>query len=137
MDTLTKEQRSECMSRVRGKDTKPEMVVRRVLHGMGHRYSLHDKRLPGRPDVVLTRHKKVVFVHGCFWHRHHCPRGASTPTSNVEAWNEKFARNVERDRTATCELRSLGWDPLIVWECQTRASKLSGLKKSLLKFLER
>ena len=99
-DTLTKERRSECMSRVRGKDTTPELVVRRTLHGMGFRYSLHGKRLPGCPDVVLTGHRKVVFVHGCFWHRHNCPRGTSTPTSNVDVWKEKFARNVERDRAA-------------------------------------
>lgn len=136
MDILTREQRAHCMSRVRGKDTKPELVVRRMLHGMGYRFRLHGKKLPGRPDIVLTRHRKVVFVHGCFWHRHNCPRGASTPTSNVETWNEKFARNLERDRTATRELRSRGWDPLIVWECQTRASKLSRLQKRLLKFLK-
>lgn len=120
MDTLTREQRAKCMSRVRGKDTKPEMVVRRIIHGMGFRYALHSKALPGKPDIVLTRHRKVVFVHGCFWHGHSGCKRSARPTTNAEFWDRKLDRNLARDRQHIRSLESDGWSVLVVWECRTR-----------------
>lgn len=119
-DTVTVERRSEIMRRIRGRDTQPELKVRRGLHRMGFRYRLHRKDLPGKPDIVLTRHRAVVFVHGCFWHRHDGCRMATTPASNVEFWKRKFAANVERDQRNRQALVAAGWRVLIVWECETR-----------------
>ncbi|MDA8870746.1 DNA mismatch endonuclease Vsr [Rhizobiaceae bacterium] len=118
-DRISAEARSKLMGRIRDKDTKPEMIVRRLLHRLGFRIKLHRKDLSGRPDIVLLRHHKAIFVHGCFWHRHDCPRG-SMPSSNIEFWEAKFARNAERDVTARQTLDVLGWKVLIVWECQTK-----------------
>jgi len=108
------------MSRIRGTDTTPERLVRSALHRLGFRFRLSKSRLPGRPDVVLPRHRTVVFVHGCFWHRHRDCRFAYTPKSNLRFWERKFAENVERDRRTTRKLRSLGWKVVTVWECETR-----------------
>jgi DNA mismatch endonuclease (patch repair protein) len=119
VDTLTRDRRSWLMSQVRQKNTRPEMVVRRLLHSMGRRYRLHRKDLPGRPDLVFPKSKRVIFVHGCYWHRHDCKK-ATVPSSNVEYWTKKFAENVERDNKTLAELTSLGWASMIVWECQTR-----------------
>lgn len=119
-DPAVTPERSRMMSRVRGKDTRPEMVVRRWLHAAGFRYRLHRKDLPGRPDLVLTRLRLALFVHGCFWHRHAgCPR-ASTPKTRVEFWKAKLAANVARDVQAAAELRQLGWKVAVIWECETR-----------------
>jgi DNA mismatch endonuclease (patch repair protein) len=108
------------MSRVRGKDTRPELVVRRMLHREGFRYRLHVRELPGRPDVVLPRHRAVVEVRGCFWHGHpDCPRAAA-PSSNVEFWEPKLAANVARDARNEAALREAGWRVIVVWECETR-----------------
>lgn len=108
------------MSRIKGRDTKPEKIVRSLLHAMGYRFRLHRRDLPGKPDVVLPKHRKVIFVHGCFWHGHvGCPR-ASRPTSNVEFWNKKLDSNMQRDRAAQKELATLGWQPLILWQCEMR-----------------
>ena len=118
-DTLSKEARSERMARVRGKDTQPEMRVRRLTHAMGYRYRLHDKRLPGRPDMVFPGRRKVIFVHGCFWHRHPgCPR-TRMPKSRVGFWREKLDANAARDERNRAELHRLGWDVLVVWECES------------------
>ena len=112
--------RSEIMARIRPRDSEPELVVRRTLHALGLRFRLHVRRLPGTPDVVLPRHRTVVLVHGCFWHRHAgCPY-STVPKTNADFWQEKFARNVERDRTVAAELKGLGWRVLVVWECETR-----------------
>jgi DNA mismatch endonuclease (patch repair protein) len=117
-DTLTPGQRSWNMSRIRSTNTRPEMRVRSLLHRMGYRFSLHGRSLPGRPDVVLPKYKTVVFVHGCFWHRHkNCPE-ASNPKTKKAFWQNKFASNTARDRTNQQALRRLGWRVLIVWECQ-------------------
>src|SRR3954468_7400909 len=116
MDSLTREHRSWNMSRIKGRDTKPELLVRSILHRMGYRFRLHQNQLPGRPDVVLTRHRTVVFVHGCFWHRHHRCRYAYTPKSNIAFWSEKFRLNVARDARVRQLLRSMGWRVLVVWE---------------------
>lgn len=107
------------MGRVRGKDTKPELLVRSVLHRNGYRFRLHAKGLPGKPDIVLAKHRTVVFVHGCFWHRHkRCP-DATVPKSRTEFWIQKFTDNVKRDVRNQAALRTLGWTIIIVWECET------------------
>lgn len=123
VDRLSPEKRSWLMSRVRGKDTAPELVVRRAAHSLGLRFRLHRKDLPGSPDLVFPRRKTVVFVHGCFWHRHDGCKKATTPKSQEEFWQEKFARNVARDRRVIRELEDQGWRALIVWQCETRDSE--------------
>jgi len=115
-DRLTSEQRSRNMSRVRGKDTKPEWVIRRLLHGMGFRYRLHRRDLPGSPDIVLPKHRVAVFVHGCFWHGHGCHL-FRWPATREEFWKAKIARNAERDAEALAALNVAGWRTLVVWEC--------------------
>ena len=134
VDKLSPERRSALMSKVRGKDTSPEMRVRRLAHSLGYRYRLHKRSLPGRPDLVFASKRKVIFVHGCFWHRHPGCRKASMPKSRVEYWREKFDRNVERDGAAIAELQRLGWDVLVVWECETKDEGL--LRTKLIDFLE-
>ena len=121
------------MSRVRNRDTKPEKVVRSLLHAMGHRFRLHRRDLPGNPDIVLPKHKKVVFIHGCFWHGHTGCRRSARPTSNVEFWNTKIDTNVARDATAQNELAALGWKHLVVWQCEMR--DLRTLTNKLEQFL--
>jgi len=122
MDTLTPEQRSERMSRVRGKDTKPELVVRRLIHGLGYRYRLHRRDLPGIPDLVFPSRRKVIFVHGCFWHRHPDPncKLARLPKSKHEFWLPKLEGNRLRDLAKQEQLKKLGWDVMIIWECELR-----------------
>lgn len=109
------------MSRIRGHDTKPELVLRRLLHGMGLRYRLHNPVLPGRPDLTFPKHGAVVFIHGCFWHRHRSCKVATTPKSNTDFWQTKFTRNVERDAQAEAALRRMGWRVKVVWECELSA----------------
>jgi DNA mismatch endonuclease (patch repair protein) len=120
-DTLTKSERSALMSRIRGTNTKPEILVRSALHRAGLRFRLHGRDLPGRPDIVLARHKVVVFVHGCFWHRHGCALSGE-PRTRRRFWREKFDRNVERDARNARALRRLGWRVLTVWECALRTT---------------
>ena len=112
--------RSKMMARIRGRDTAPELAVRRIAHRMGLRFRLHRKDLPGRPDLVFPKHRLAVFVHGCFWHRHEGCRHASTPKSRTTFWTEKFAANVERDARQEAALRTLGWRVLVIWQCETR-----------------
>ena len=119
-DSLTKAHRSWNMSRIRARDTKPELIVRSVLHRLGFRFRLSPRKLPGSPDVVLTRHRIAVYVHGCFWHRHRGCRFAYTPKSNIAFWLKKFAENVARDHRANAQLRKMGWRIVTVWECQCR-----------------
>lgn len=136
MDTLTPEQRHKNMQHIRGKDTKPEIVVRKFLFSKGFRYRKNDRRLPGHPDIVLPKYRTVVFVHGCFWHRHPgCPK-ASTPTNNREFWQEKFDINVERDFKQQNQLKEMGWHVIIIWECEIankkkRAERLETLAKEI------
>jgi DNA mismatch endonuclease (patch repair protein) len=122
VDTVGTWRRSEIMARVRNKDTKPEMIVRRITHGLGYRYRLHYKHLPGRPDLVFPARRKVIFVHGCFWHRHEGCDMCRTPKSHTAFWTEKFEANVSRDRANQEMLRLQGWEVLIVWECETYRS---------------
>lgn len=117
MDTLTPEERSEVMRRIRSKDTKPELVVRSLLFRLGYRFRLHRKDLPGRPDIVLPRHRKVILVQGCFWHGHNC-RLASRPKSNQHYWEAKILTNRARDEKNRAALRELGWNVLELWECE-------------------
>jgi len=121
------------MAQVRGKDTKPELVVRNLIHRMGFRYRLHNGSLPGKPDLVFPRLKKVIFVHGCYWHGHERCRAAKTPKSNRSYWLPKLARNKERDKSNFKKLKEIGWRPLIIWECQIKSqSRLSGRIKRFL-----
>jgi len=123
-DTLTKEQRSWVMGRIRGKNTKPEIMVRSLLHRMGYRFRINRRDLPGRPDIVLPKYRTVVFVHGCFWHRHPGCRDASMPKTRRKYWRDKFAGNVERDKRNARKLRQAGWSVLTVWSCQVKKDPL-------------
>lgn len=124
VDKLTKERRSWNMQQVRSQDTKPEIAVRKLLHGKGYRFRLHKKNLPGRPDIVLPKYQIAIFVHGCFWHRHKGCSDASTPKSRTEFWNNKFKENVARDKKNQLALHAKGWRVLIIWECETSNSDL-------------
>ena len=120
-DVLTAAQRRRCMSRIGANNTNPELRVRGLLHALGYRYRLHRRDLPGTPDIVFPARRKVIFVHGCFWHRHSCKSGSSMPRTNRGFWKKKLSRNVARDRKNLAELADLGWHALIVWECETRS----------------
>jgi DNA mismatch endonuclease, patch repair protein len=120
VDNLSKERRSWNMSRIRGRDTRSEIFVRSLLHSLGYRFRLHRKDLPGKPDIVLPKHRTVIFVHGCFWHRHLGCRYAYTPKSRVEFWTNKFSANLERDAKVRHALEQAGWQVLVVWECELR-----------------
>lgn len=130
-DTVDRKTRSRMMSGIRGKNTKPELIVRSYLHRAGLRFRLHRRDLPGRPDLVLPRFRTVVFVHGCFWHRHRACRFSYTPSSNTKFWQAKFDGNVERDRRKTLALRKLGWRVLVVWECSLSDRKLERLARRI------
>jgi DNA mismatch endonuclease (patch repair protein) len=119
-DVFSKEKRSWIMSRVKGCDTKPERLIRSLVHRMGFRFRVHRRALPGNPDIVLPRHRKVIFVHGCFWHGHkRCPR-SKRPTTNKSFWERKLDGNIERDKRFRTELQRMGWKVLVVWQCETR-----------------
>lgn len=133
MDRMTKEQRHRCMSHVRSKNTRPELTVRQLLFAMGYRYRLHSKKLPGKPDIVLPRHKKVIFIHGCFWHGHNCEMTNHTPQTHTRFWKAKFQRNKERDATVLRQLWEAGWKVLVIWECETKAP--ARLRQILTDFL--
>ena len=135
MDRISKERRSWNMSRISGVDTAPERFVRSLLHGMGFRFRLHDKALPGKPDIVLKKHRTLIFVHGCFWHRHEACRYCYSPKSNIEFWQANFKRNVSRDTEVKQALRKLGWHVLTVWECEVANEKK--LRRKLMGHLTR
>jgi len=132
-DVLTPQQRSFNMSRIKSRDTKPERIVRSIVHALGYRYRLHKPDLPGKPDLVLVRHRKVIDVHGCFFHMHHCRYGNVVPVTNAMFWRTKRLSNVERDRRNLRALRRKGWKVMIVWECETR--RPDRLVKRLRRFL--
>ena len=121
------------MRAVKSRDTTPEIIVRRLLHAMGFRYRLHRDTLPGKPDIVFPSRRKVIFVHGCFWHGHTCRRGCRVPKTNREYWESKIARNKKRYELQVAELRAAGWQVLPIWECEARA--LPPLAKRLMLFL--
>lgn len=132
-DVLTPEQRRRCMSRIRGKDTAPEKIVRSMIFSMGFRYRLHDKRLPGSPDLVFISRRKAIFVHGCFWHMHDCRFGLVRPKSNADFWEAKRNRNVQRDQENLASLQSKGWKTFVIWECETKDSE--ALAQRIRRFL--
>ncbi|MBB3941355.1 DNA mismatch endonuclease (patch repair protein) [Novosphingobium fluoreni] len=132
MDTLTPVERAKRMALIRGRDTKPEIIVRRMLHAMGYRYRLHAKDLPGRPDIVFRSRRKAILVHGCFWHRHPDPacKLARMPKSRVQFWERKLEGNRERDAANEARLKEMGWKVLTVWECELRDLEQLGNKLS-------
>lgn len=131
MDTLSKQQRSALMAKIRGRNTQPELIVRSLVHRLGYRFRLHDRKLPGQPDIVLPRHGKIILVHGCFWHQHTgCAR---LPKSHQEYWLPKLEQNRARDTKNLRALRRLGWQVLVLWECQIAKASL---ELKLRKFLE-
>ena len=135
-DTVSKSVRSRVMAAVKGKDTGPEMIVRRMVHAMGFRYRLHVSSLPGKPDLVFPRLQKVILVNGCFWHLHHCPK-CRIPASHRRYWNAKLQRNAERDAKVRRLLRKGGWQTLVVWECQTAPNRQKRLGAKLSHFLKK
>ena len=133
-DALTSERRSWNMSRIRGRDTEPEVKLRSLLHRAGYRFRRHDRNLPGRPDIVLPKYRTTIFVHGCFWHRHEGCSNATTPSTRPEFWKVKFEGNVARDRANTERLSDLGWRVIVVWECDLKKDPggvLSSINRAL------
>jgi DNA mismatch endonuclease (patch repair protein) len=136
MDALSPEQRGRLMGRVGNRNTGPELTVRRLVYSLGYRYRLHARNLPGRPDLVFTRRRKVVFVHGCFWHRHDCKRGNVVPKTRTKYWLAKFRTNVKRDAMNNQVLKEQGWKILTIWECELTPGGLEPLKESINGFLQ-
>jgi DNA mismatch endonuclease (patch repair protein) len=134
MDVFSREKRSQIMSRVSGKNTKPELIVRSLLHRMGYRFRLHRSDLPGKPDIVLPKYKKVIFVHGCFWHGHIDCQRSKRPTTNKNFWHEKLDGNIARDKVTIRNIRELGWDALVVWSCEVK--DMNQLGNIIIAFLE-
>ena len=118
VDKISKKHRSWNMARIRSKDTSPERKVRSILHSHGYRFRLRPRMLPGKPDIILKKYKSVIFVHGCFWHRHPACKYAYTPKSRIEFWEKKFCENVKRDKHVSRVLKKLGWNVIVVWECE-------------------
>ena len=124
------EQRSRNMSAIKSKNTKPEITVRKLLHSMGYRFRLHRKDLPGSPDIVLPKYKTVIFVHGCFWHRHENCKYASTPKTRTDFWNKKFTENKKRDSEIQEKIKNLDWRSVVIWECETK--NIDDLREKLI-----
>jgi len=133
MDPLTQKARSDLMRRVKGKNTKPELAVRRLIHGLGYRYRLHDRRLPGSPDLVFRSRRKAIFVHGCFWHGHPGCKLATVPKTRTEFWTEKIEGNRNRDERALTNLQREGWETMVIWQCETK--DVPALAKRIVEFL--
>jgi len=133
VDHLSPEKRSWNMSRIRSKNTKPEIIVRSTLHRLGYRFRIHRKDLPGKPDIVLPKYKAVIFVHGCFWHRHEGCKDCTTPKTNTEFWKDKFQRNVERDILHQIKLKKDGWKVVVIWTCEIK--DMDTLKKKVQNIL--
>jgi DNA mismatch endonuclease, patch repair protein len=133
MDRLTPIKRSWLMSRIKGRDTKPELIVRKMISAMGYRYRLYRKDLPGKPDIVFVSKRKVIFIHGCYWHGHNCKKG-KLPKSNISFWKDKIETNKVRDKKNIRELKLLGWTVLTIWQCQLK--KTLAVCKRIVDFLE-
>jgi len=134
-DVHTPAQRSFNMSRIKNRNTKPEMIVRSIVHGLGYRYRLHRKDLPGKPDLVFSGKRKIIFVHGCFFHMHNCRYGNVIPKTNADFWAVKRLSNVERDARNIVELEKSGWQILVIWECQTKKTQRDSLPETIQRFL--
>ena len=135
-DTMTREQRHRCMSRIRGRDTKPELLVRRFLWRKGYRYRLYDKRLPGRPDIIMRQRRTVIFVNGCFWHGHDCEK-YRLPKTNTEFWQQKIERNRRRDISNRLALKMMGFNVITIWECELEPKRRQMTLRSLDRTLSR
>lgn len=133
---MTKEKRHLCMSHIKGKNTQPEWIVRRFLFHHGFRYRLHDKRIPGSPDIVLPRYHTVIFVNGCFWHSHDCLH-SKLPKTNTEFWETKMRRNKERDAENYAKLHSMGWNVILIWECELKPPRQNDTLENLISFLRK
>lgn len=134
MDKISSERRSSNMRNIRSKNTTPELILRRLLYKLGYRYRLHGHKLPGRPDIVFQSRRKVIFVHGCFWHQHSACREGRIPASRIEYWGPKLRRNQERDTAHCAQLEAEGWKILVVWECETK--DVNSLTERLRQFFE-
>lgn len=133
-DVLTKEQRHRNMSNIRSRNTKPELIVRSLVHRLGYRFRLHRRDLPGKPDLVFVARRKIIFIHGCFWHMHDCKYGNVVPATNTEFWQTKRRSNVDRDKRSVAALKKDAWQILTIWECETKKPEL--LIKRIIEFLE-
>lgn len=120
MDTLTPQERSVRMSRVRSRDTKPELLLRKLVWSLGYRYRKNTANIVGRPDLAFPGRRRVIFLHGCFWHRHDCASGSRSPKSRIDFWDKKFTDNIRRDASVLRQLASIGWEALVIWECELR-----------------
>ena len=134
-DVFDVEKRSAVMALIKGRNTKPEILVRQMLHRLGFRFRLHRKDLPGTPDIVLPKYRTAIFVSGCFWHGHDCPRG-KRPADNADFWNTKIDKNIQRDERTRKELEGLGWRVLVIWTCSLKKSKIDELATMLTDFLQ-
>lgn len=135
-DVLTLEQRSRCMSAIRNKNTSPEVALRSALHRLGYRYRVNCATLPGKPDLVFPGRRKVIFIHGCFWHRHRCKAGLSVPSTRKAFWTAKLMENKRRDARQIRQLKGLGWQPLVVWQCELKKSRLTRTLSRVATFLQ-
>jgi DNA mismatch endonuclease (patch repair protein) len=134
MDTLSPIERSERMRRVKGRDTKPELKLRKMVWSLGYRFRKHRRDVPGNPDLAFVGRQRAIFLHGCFWHRHDCPSGQRLPKSRVTFWKEKFGRNVERDSIVAKALRRAGWRSLVIWECELKSE--GSVERRIKRFLD-
>jgi DNA mismatch endonuclease (patch repair protein) len=134
LDNLTRLERSKTMRAVRSVHTSPELLVRRIVFSLGYRYRLHDRRLPGCPDLLFPSRKKAIFVHGCFWHRHSCPAGRKRPKTNIPYWSSKLAGNKRRDLRNLVRMQALGWRTLVLWECELKEPLAVG--RRIVRFLD-
>ncbi len=136
-DIFSKQKRSQIMSKISGKNTKPEITIRKIAHSLGYRFRLHKKDLPGKPDIVFPRYKKVIFVNGCFWHGHkNCTR-SKLPTTNKKFWKEKIEGNKKKDICNYRNLKKLDWDYLIIWQCEIKVGNRNKLENKIQKFLDK
>jgi len=134
-DIYSKQKRSQIMSKISGKNTKPEIIIRKIAHNLGYRFRLHKKDLPGKPDLVFPKYKKVIFVNGCFWHGHSKCSRSNLPTTRKMFWKEKIENNKKRDKTNKTKLKKLGWDYLVIWQCEIKKSNYGKLMERIQLFL--
>lgn len=135
IDKFAPDKRKAIMQSVKGKNSKPEKIIRSLIFNLGFRYRLHDSTLPGKPDLVFKTAKKAIFVHGCYWHRHNCKKGKSIPAVNKDFWEKKFNANRKRDKETQQKLKKMGWITLVIWECQIKQANRDRLLKRITKFL--
>jgi DNA mismatch endonuclease (patch repair protein) len=135
-DIFSKQKRSQIMSRISGKNTKPEIIIRKLAHSLGYRFRLHKKDLPGKPDIVFPKYKKVIFVNGCFWHSHKNCKRSKLPTTNKKFWKDKIDGNKRKDRSNYIGLKKLGWAYLVIWQCEIKVGNADKLKIKIDKFLQ-